>query len=184
MSIATFIRDEVPRPRLEKAGALVVYDPEGRYRSVCRQLESGDVRVLDVEEGSIACRKEATMAFRGLGRTSGGQGLLVYVPSAPSSSDFERQADPFASIAEGGAVFPRDDRDNFLSLCLRAKPDHTTEIRRVFASAGGGETRASRSSIRSGAVRDGRSCGPRCASTLHARSSRPCSCLRMPRRIA
>ena len=137
MSIATFIRDEVLRPRLEKAGALVVYDPEGRYRSVCRQLECDDVSVLDVNEGSIACRKAATMAFRALGRTSGGTGLLVYVPSASSASDSDRQLDPFASIAEGGAVFPRDDGDDFLSICLRAKPDHATEIRRVFANAGG-----------------------------------------------
>ncbi|WP_205937648.1 DUF1819 family protein [Rhizobium leguminosarum] len=35
-------------------------------------------------------------------------------------------------------VFPRDDGDDYLSLCLRAKPDHSTEVRRVFAGSPSG----------------------------------------------
>jgi hypothetical protein len=35
-------------------------------------------------------------------------------------------------------VFPQDDGDEYLSLCLRAKLDHATEIRRVFADSPGG----------------------------------------------
>ena len=31
-----------------------------------------------------------------------------------------------------GAVFPSGDGDDYLSLCLKAKPDHATEIRRLF----------------------------------------------------
>ena len=50
-------------------------------------------------------------------------------PSAPKT-DVQKQADPFALYGECGAVFPQDDGDEYLSLCLRAKPDHATEIRR------------------------------------------------------
>jgi hypothetical protein len=32
-----------------------------------------------------------------------------------------------------GAAFPANDGDDYLNICLRAKPDHTTEIRRLFA---------------------------------------------------
>jgi hypothetical protein len=35
-------------------------------------------------------------------------------------------------------VFPQDDGDEYLSLCLRAKPDHATDIRRVFAETPSG----------------------------------------------
>ncbi len=45
---------------------------------------------------------------------------------------------PFAIYAVSGAMFPRDDGDDYLSLCLRAKPDHSTEVRRVFAGSPSG----------------------------------------------
>ncbi|MBN0038109.1 PglZ domain-containing protein, partial [Pseudomonas aeruginosa] len=48
--------------------------------------------------------------------------------------------DPFALYAECGAVFPQDDGDEYLSLCLRARPDHATEIRQVFATSPSGPT--------------------------------------------
>ena len=47
-------------------------------------------------------------------------------------TDEQKQADPFALYAECGAIFPQDDGDEFLSLCLRAKPDYATEIRSLF----------------------------------------------------
>ncbi|MGI9211115.1 MAG: PglZ domain-containing protein, partial [Methylococcaceae bacterium] len=47
-------------------------------------------------------------------------------------SDEERQSDPFASIAAAGAIFPEGDGDSFESLCLQAKPDHTSAIRAIF----------------------------------------------------
>jgi hypothetical protein len=37
-------------------------------------------------------------------------------------------------------VFPQDDGDEYLSLCLRARPDHATEIRQVFAGSPAGPT--------------------------------------------
>jgi hypothetical protein len=35
-------------------------------------------------------------------------------------------------------VFPQGDGDEYLSLCLRAKPDHATAIRQIFANSSGG----------------------------------------------
>lgn len=37
-------------------------------------------------------------------------------------------------------VFPQDDGDEYLSLCLRARPGHATEIRQVFATSSSGPT--------------------------------------------
>jgi hypothetical protein len=72
------------------------------------------------------------------------EGVLIYVvdqPSAKPETDEQKQRrTPFALYAECGAVFPQDDGDEYLSLCLRARPDHATEIRQVFAGSPGGPT--------------------------------------------
>jgi hypothetical protein len=59
--------------------------------------------------------------------------VLIYVPTKRPETEEQKQADPFALYAECGARFPQDDGDEYLSLCLRARPDHATEIRQVFA---------------------------------------------------
>src|SRR5690349_5973648 len=63
-----------------------------------------------------------------------GANLLVYVPAINPFEDQERQRDPFALYAVAGGVFPADDADEFLNICLRAKPDHATAIRQVFSA--------------------------------------------------
>lgn len=141
MSIAEFIRESVLRPRLKQAGALVVYDADKRYREQCFDLAGDKVRVIHASESSIESREAALLALREVGQPKAPlEGVLIYVPTRRPETDEQRQADPFALYAECGAVFPQDDGDEYLSLCLRARPDHATEIRRVFAGSPGGPT--------------------------------------------
>ena len=145
MSIAEFIRESVLRPRLKQAGALVVYDADRRYRELCFDLMGDNVRVVDASESSIESREAALLALREVGQpskqgVSSLEGVLIYVPTRPPETDEQKQADPFALYAECGAVFPQDDGDEYLSLCLRARPDHATEIRQVFATSPAGPT--------------------------------------------
>ena len=141
MSIEEFIRESVLRPRLKQAGCLVVYDADRRYREQCFDLAGDKVRVVDASESSIESREAALMALREVGQPKAPlEGVLIYVPTKRPETDEQKQADPFALYAECGAVFPQDDGDEYLSLCLRARPDHATEIRQVFANASGGPT--------------------------------------------
>ena len=141
MSIAEFIRESVLRPRLKQAGALVVYDSDERYREQCFDLVGDKVSVIDTSESSIGSREAALLALREVGQPKALlEGVLIYVPTKPPEGDVQKQADPFALYGECGAVFPQDDGDEYLSLCLRAKPDHGTEIRRVFAESPSGPT--------------------------------------------
>lgn len=141
MSIAEFIRESVLRPRLKQAGCLVVYDADERYREQCFDLAADKVRVIDASESSIESREAALLALREVGQPKASlEGVLVYVPTKRPEADEQKQADPFALYAECGAVFPQDDGDEFLSLCLRARPDHATEIRQVFAGSPSGPT--------------------------------------------
>ena len=136
MSIAEFIRESVLAPRLKHSGCMVVYDAEGRYREQCFDLASDKVRVVDAAESSIESREAALMALRDVGHPKAPlQAVLIYVPTKRPETEEQKQADPFALYAECGARFPQDDGDEFLSLCLRARPDHATEIRQVFAGS-------------------------------------------------
>lgn len=139
MSIAAFIRDTILRPRLLEAGCLVVYDPDRRYQATCASLEDERVRVVDASESSIESRLAAIEALREVGRPKSDlDAVLIYVPKKRSETEEDQQVDPFAIYAASGAVFPRDDGDDYQSLCLRAKPDHSTEVRRVFAGSPSG----------------------------------------------
>lgn len=132
-SIADFIRDEVLAPRLKVTGCLVVYDRERRYRDLCLHLADEKCVVVDASESSLDCREAASLALRAVGdRNSSLERLLVYVPVAAPVTPEEKQVDPFSVYAVCGSVFPQGDADDYEALCLRARPDHATEIRRVF----------------------------------------------------
>lgn len=131
MSIAEFIQNQIFRPRLQKTGALVVYDPAGHYRDVCSGLADEKLLVVDASKSSIESRLAAMQGLRDV-IDQKLYGVLVYVPTKAPGSDEDRQFDPFAPIAVAGAIFPEGDGDSFESLCLKAKPDHTTAIRAIF----------------------------------------------------
>lgn len=132
MTIKDYIQTEVILPRLKEKEILVVYDPHGRYRDLCLELATADTRVVDTTTSSITSREEALTALQQLGSRSL-KYLLVYVPVAAPTSDEARQRDPFAIYSAAGATFPAGDGDEYLNLCLKARPDHATEIRRIFA---------------------------------------------------
>jgi len=134
MSLATFIRDTVLRPRLKKAGCLVVYDPSTLYQDIVADLADDQIAVVDASERGIESREQALDSFVSLAR-SGGSGpteLVIYVPTKPPKTDHDRVNDPYAVYVAGGGMFPDGDGDEYLSLCLKAKPDHASEIRRLF----------------------------------------------------
>ncbi|MCI0390266.1 MAG: PglZ domain-containing protein, partial [Acidobacteria bacterium] len=133
MMIKEFIRDELLLPRMKRTGVLVVYDHERRYRDLCLELASEKRLVIDAGESSIESREAALAALQKLAEPNTKlEGLLVYVPAKRPESDQQRTVDPFALYEACGSVFPADDGDEFLSICLKAKPDHATEIRRIF----------------------------------------------------
>jgi len=134
MTIKQFIQEEVLRLKLKKASVLVVYDPERRYRDLCCDMAADKCAVVDATESSIESREQALALLQELGKPGAKfENLLIYVPAAQPLTDEDRQQDPFAIYGAVGAEFPGGDGDEFQSLCLKAKADHATEIRRIFA---------------------------------------------------
>ncbi len=133
MTIQKFIQSDVMLPRVKRNGVLVVYDPDLRYRELCQGMNANGLHVVDATESSIESREAALKLLGELGTSnSETTGLLIYVPAPAPVSDEDRQRDPFALYSVCGNIFPEGDGDEYLSLCLKAKPDHATEIRAVF----------------------------------------------------
>lgn len=128
MSLAVFIRDSVLRPRLKKAGCLVVYDPAKLYQDVVADLADEQIVIVDASERGIESREHALESFVSLARSGPGEPteLVIYVPTNPPKSDHERVIDPYAVYTAGGGIFPYGDGDEYLSICLKAKPDHAS----------------------------------------------------------
>ncbi|HZK55559.1 MAG TPA: PglZ domain-containing protein [Desulfosporosinus sp.] len=131
-SIQEFIKQQVILLRLNKNGVLTVYDPELRYRELCMDLNSQEVRVIDTSESSILSRELAIKTLSELGSAQL-KGMIVYVPARRPVNDEEKQQGPFALYGACGSVFPDGDGDDYLSICLRARPDCGTQIRQVFS---------------------------------------------------
>lgn len=131
MSIQQFIQEQVLAPRLAKQQVLVVYDAELRYRDACLAMANDKLKVVDATESSILARAEAIRSLNELGTHSIEQ-LLVYVPAPKPLEDEDKQKDPYALYGACGSVFPNGDGDNYLSICLKAKPDHATQVRQLF----------------------------------------------------
>ena len=132
MQISQFIQTEVLIPRVKLHGVLVVYDPDRRFRDLCQGLSSDSLQVIDAADNSIESREEALQALSA-SKTDKIE-LLIYVPARAPVKDEDRQRDPFALYAVCGGVFPDGDGDEYLSICLKAKPDHATQIRAIFDS--------------------------------------------------
>ena len=134
MSIKEFIQQNTLLPRLKKSSVLVVYDPEKIYHDLCLEMATDTIEVVDTSDSSITSRESALKALRNLGRpTTDLEGLLVYVPAEPPETEEDKQKDPFALYTVCGSVFPDGAGDAYMHLCLKAKPDHATEIRRIFS---------------------------------------------------
>ena len=129
MNIEQFISTTILEKRLSQR-VLVIYDSAHRYRDICLSMASASVSVVDTSESSIESREFALETLVGFGQ--GGKKLLVYVPADIPVTDEEKQKDPFSIYSACGEVFPSGDGDSYLSLCLKAKPDHQTEVRKAF----------------------------------------------------
>lgn len=133
MKIVDFIKSQILIPRIKENGILVVYDPDRRYREICLDIGSDKYIIIDATNSSISSRSAGLKALLDYGKPNPQiEGILFYVPAPAPRTDEEKQSDPFALYGACGSIFPDSDGDEYLSLCLKARPDHATEIRRIF----------------------------------------------------
>lgn len=131
MAIREYIREQVFSRRAIEHGALVIYDPTRKYRDIVLEMVSEHCIVIDAAQSVIEQREAATEALTALAEGAIHQLVILIPASAPEDND-AKQSDPFSVFAEIGKVFPQGDGDDYASICRRAKPDHVSEINRLF----------------------------------------------------
>ena len=96
-------------------------------------MTTDSLKVVDASKSSITSREDALKALKNLGGPDTDlEGLLVYVPAKAPETEEDKQKDPFALYTVCGSVFPDGAGDAYMHICLKAKPDQATEIRRIF----------------------------------------------------
>ena len=132
MSLATFIGECVLKPRL-KGGLSCRLRSSQTLPGCGGRLGRRHIIVVDASESGIESREKARdfVSLASLAATESTE-LVIYIPTRPPKSDHERVMDPYAAYTAAGGIFPDGDGDEYLSLCLKAKPDHASEIRRLF----------------------------------------------------
>lgn len=131
MTIRDYIRDQIFSRRAKDKGILAIYDSNHRYREIATSMTGDTCRVIDVSESIILQREAATVALAEVAEGTLHQ-LILWIPTRRPENDEEKQRDPFSIFAEIGDVFPKGDGDEYLDICRRAKPDHVSELNRLF----------------------------------------------------
>lgn len=132
MKIEQYIRLRF-ESRLQRHPALVIYDPETRYREIARSLEGPQVVVVDASGTSLEAREQALQVWLALSEAPGTR-LVVYVPAARPLGREQKLQDPFLAIRVGGAEFPEGAEDELVALCKQAFPSHVDKIDALFAA--------------------------------------------------
>ena len=133
MTIADHIKDNVLEPRLREKQVVVLYDGSGMYRDIAFATASKEIRLIDAAESIVEAREVAMKSVAELGASPDKKpNVLIYVPTSPPADEDARCADFFSALAETGDSFPRGSGDDYLQLCLSAKPDFATRIRELF----------------------------------------------------
>lgn len=134
MTLRDYLRNEVFSRRLrdpDSRGCLVIYDSARRYHEIAASLADDQCRVIDASDAIIEPREAATAALSDLA-TGAIHRLVLWLPTARPADETAKQADPFSVFAEVGAAFPDGDGHEYAELCRRAKPDHVSEINKMF----------------------------------------------------
>jgi hypothetical protein len=135
MSLSDFIREEFFGKRLARRRVLVIYDPEGRYETVARDLGDEHCSVIDASKSPLGARAKAWKCFRELGADeTARQSLVLYTHNPSPKTKAHEIADPFRAFAIAGAEFPKGAGDDFREICRNYLPDRVEEIEQLFSS--------------------------------------------------
>jgi hypothetical protein len=132
MTIREYIKNHAFGHRAQEHGVLVIYDPDRCYRDIALSMATAQCRVIDAAQSVIEQREAATEALMELAEGRIHQ-LVIWIPALRPEDNDGKQRDPFSAFSEIGSIFPQGDGDDYASICRKAKPDHVSEINRLFA---------------------------------------------------
>ncbi|MBK7566194.1 MAG: PglZ domain-containing protein [Bacteroidetes bacterium] len=121
------------KKKLKDLPALVIYDPDQRYREILVDMADENTRVFDINHNVLTIREEAISYYTTELSEDNKSRMLVYVPFAAPLTRQEQLMDPFYIFSFGGSVFPNDAADKFENLCKACFADKEQKITELFA---------------------------------------------------
>jgi hypothetical protein len=119
---------------LDEHRVVTVFDPQRRYREICRGLAGERCTVVDgTDTTTLDIRAEVVPAWQAI-RSAPVGSLLIYRTDAPGQDDRTLPTDPLASFAALGTIFPdlRRSGDSYRDLAVAAYPDRTDDVDQLF----------------------------------------------------
>ena len=132
MKIQEFIVNHF-RKRLTDVPALVIYDPDQRYRWIVEGMGSAKLKLIDASKSTILGREESIDEWKELALPGNeDKRLIIYLPILPSKNEKARQSNPYEIFALAGSFFPEGDGETYQALCHQASPEQIEAIDRLF----------------------------------------------------
>ncbi len=133
MSFTTYVAQRL-KELLEEHRVVTVFDPDRRYREICRGLAGERCTVVDGSDTTtLDIRAEVVPAWQAI-RSAPVGSILIYRTDPPKQDERNQLDDPLASFAALGAIFPdlRRSGDSYRDLAVAAYPDRTDEVDQLF----------------------------------------------------
>jgi hypothetical protein len=134
------INKYLSRVLLEKLShnrVIVWYDGERVFGDLVAGLDLPNVNIVSAHESVLTARRRAETFFRQIDNPSAplrdkDAHLLIYVPYRRASDNEARTLDPFEGFAAAGAAFGEIESEQLKSLAIRALPEFSDQIERMF----------------------------------------------------
>ncbi len=133
MSFTTYVAGRLT-DLLNEHRVVTVFDPQQRYREICRGLAGERCTVVDgSDKTTLDIRAEIVPAWQAI-RTATTGSLLIYRTEEPGQDQRNLPSDPLASFAALGTIFPdlRRSGDSYRDLAIAAYPDRSDEVEQLF----------------------------------------------------
>ena len=123
--------------KLSAHRVLVWYDGERVFGDFVAKLDLPNVNIVSANKSVLAARRKANTLYRLIDNPSAplsdkNAHLLIYVPYRRAPDDEARTLDPFEGFAAAGAAFGETEGEQLKSMAMRALPEFSDQIERMF----------------------------------------------------
>ena len=134
MSFSTYVADHLAQ-RVRQERAIVVHDPDARYREICESLKKRGITVVDAARSAFELHEEVGKLWMKLTEDPALYVLVYRNVSEPGRED-ESRNDPLALFDQVMGTFPKpgSGTESYYSLARAAYSDRVDEVDDLFAA--------------------------------------------------
>lgn len=133
MNIQGYIIDYWISRMSDENPLLIIYDPQGMYKSLLAEAVERGIKVVDTTLQPLSVREEACEYWMKHLTVEPEARMIIYRACAMPVNRRQKIADPYMGMRQGGVVFPDGPNDDYVFICKRFLPDKAAEIAKLEA---------------------------------------------------